>query len=99
MKLPILSHEADAWYSVVHSHSHYSKSFTAWFNLFLRKIFFKKFLQYELVSRTHRRAWWSGFFFEINIQTPRKLAVSMMEDAIKSLDTEQRPTVTKDLHI
>lgn len=36
-------------------------------------------------------------FFEINDQTPRKLAVQLMEDSIKSLDTEMRLDVTKDL--
>lgn len=39
----------------------------------------------------------SQLFFEINDQTPRKLAISMMEDSIKSLDTEQRLAVLKDL--
>ena len=36
-------------------------------------------------------------FFEINDQTPRKLAIQLMEDSIKSLDTEARLSVTKDL--
>lgn len=36
-------------------------------------------------------------FFEINDQTPRKLAIQLMEDSIKSLDTEQRLSVLKDL--
>jgi hypothetical protein len=36
-------------------------------------------------------------FFEINDQTPRKLAVQLMEDSIKSLATEQRLEVLKDL--
>lgn len=36
-------------------------------------------------------------FFEINDQTPRKLAIQLMEDSIKSLDTEKRLDVTKEL--
>ncbi|MFA5131712.1 MAG: hypothetical protein WC444_00070 [Candidatus Paceibacterota bacterium] len=36
-------------------------------------------------------------FFEINDQTPRKLAVSLMEDSIKALDTEPRLEILKDL--
>ena len=36
-------------------------------------------------------------FFEINKETPRKLALQLMEDAIKALDTEKRLEVTKDL--
>ncbi len=35
--------------------------------------------------------------FEINDQTPRKLAIQLMEDSIKSLDTEKRLEVVKDL--
>ena len=35
--------------------------------------------------------------FEINEQTPRKLALQLMEDTIKALDTEKRLEVTKDL--
>ena len=36
-------------------------------------------------------------YLEINDQTPRKLTVQMMEDAVKSLDTEKRLEVIKDL--
>lgn len=36
-------------------------------------------------------------FFEINDQTPRKLAIQLMEDSIKTLDTEKRLEVLKDL--
>lgn len=36
-------------------------------------------------------------FFDINDQTPRKLAVQLMEDSIKSLDTEKRLEVMKEL--
>lgn len=36
-------------------------------------------------------------FFEINEQTPRKLAVQLMEDSVKALDTEKRLDVMKDL--
>lgn len=36
-------------------------------------------------------------FFDINDQTPRKLAIQLMEDSIKSLDTEKRLNVLKEL--
>lgn len=36
-------------------------------------------------------------FLEINGETPRKLAVQLMEDAIKALDTEKRLEVIKEL--
>ncbi len=36
-------------------------------------------------------------FFEINEQTPRKLAISLMEDSVKSLDPEKRLEIIKEL--
>lgn len=36
-------------------------------------------------------------FFEINEQTPRKLAIQLIEDSIKSLDTEIRLEILKEL--
>lgn len=36
-------------------------------------------------------------FFEINGETPRKLAIQLMEDAIKALETEKRLEVQKEL--
>jgi hypothetical protein len=46
----------------------------------------------ELIARHGEQT-----IFEINEQTPRKLAVQLMEDAIKMLDTEKRLDVMKDL--
>lgn len=63
---------------------------------FSPKKYFSKIFAHELVSELIGEHGGQAFF-EINDQTPRKLAVSMMEDAIKSLDTEQRLAVTKDL--
>lgn len=39
----------------------------------------------------------STLFFEINDQTPRKLALQLMEDAVKSLEIEKRLDMLKDL--
>lgn len=46
----------------------------------------------ELIARHGEQA-----FFEISDETPRKLAVQLMEDAIKALDTEKRLEVQKEL--
>lgn len=58
---------------------------------YLSKVFSHQLIS-ELISNHGAQA-----FFEINDQTPRKLAVQLMEDSIKSLDTEVRLAVLKDL--
>jgi hypothetical protein len=63
---------------------------------FTTKKYFSKIFAHQLISELaeHHGA---QLFFEINDQTPRKLAVQLMEDSIKSLDTEQRLAILKDL--
>ena len=46
----------------------------------------------ELIARNGGQA-----FFEISDQTPRKLAIQLMEDSVKSLDTEARIEITRTL--
>jgi hypothetical protein len=46
----------------------------------------------ELIANKGEQA-----FFEIGDQTPRKLAIQMMEDSIKALDTEKRLDTIRDL--
>jgi len=63
---------------------------------FSLKKYFSKIFAHQLISEladTHG----AQLFFEINDQTPRKLAVQLMEDSIKSLDTEKRLDILKDL--
>ncbi|HCC06113.1 TPA: hypothetical protein DEP94_02015 [Candidatus Nomurabacteria bacterium] len=63
---------------------------------FSLKKYFSKIFAHQLISEladTHG----AQLFFEINNQTPRKLAVQLMEDSIKSLDTEKRLDILKDL--
>lgn len=60
------------------------------------KKYLSKIHAHELIAeliRNHK----AEAFFEINDQTPRKLAITLMEDSIKSLDTEKRIAVIKDL--
>lgn len=61
----------------------------------LRK-YFSKINAHELVSELIRKHDGQAFF-EINDQTPRKLAVQLMEDSIKSLETETRLEIMKEL--
>lgn len=49
-------------------------------------------LMSELIANHGEQA-----LFEINEQTPRKLAIQLMEDAVKALDTEKRLEVIKEL--
>ena len=46
----------------------------------------------ELIARNGGQA-----FFEISDQTPRKLAIQLMEDSVKSLDTEARIEIVRTL--
>jgi len=63
---------------------------------FSTKKYFSKLFAHELVSELASNHG-GQLFFEINDQTPRKLAIQYMEDGIKSLDTEMRLEVIKDL--
>jgi hypothetical protein len=63
---------------------------------FSTKKYFSKLFAPELLSELAAKHG-AQLFFEINDQTPRKLAVSLMEDSIKSLDTAKRLDVIKDL--
>lgn len=63
---------------------------------FSTKKYFSKLFAHELLSELASNHG-AQLFFEINDQTPRKLAMQLMEDSIKSLDTEQRLEVIKDL--
>jgi hypothetical protein len=63
---------------------------------FSTKKYFSKIFAHQLISELVANHG-TQLFFEINDQTPRKLAVQLMEDSIKSLDTEQRLNVIKDL--
>lgn len=63
---------------------------------FSSKKYFSKLFAHQLVSELASNHG-AQLFFEINDQTPRKLAIQLMEDSIKSLDTEQRLSVLKDL--
>lgn len=63
---------------------------------FSTKKYFSKIFTPSLISELAQKHG-TQLFFEINDQTPRKLAVQLMEDSIKSLDTEKRLDVLKDL--
>lgn len=63
---------------------------------FSTKKYFSKLFAHELISELASNHG-GQLFFEINDQTPRKLAIQYMEDGIKSLDTAQRLEVLKDL--
>jgi len=63
---------------------------------FSSKKYLSKIFAHQLISELASNHG-AQLFFEINDQTPRKLAVQLMEDSIKSLDTEQRLNVIKDL--
>lgn len=63
---------------------------------FSLKKYFSKIFAHQLISELANNHD-AQLFFEINDQTPRKLAVQLMEDSIKSLDTEKRLEILKDL--
>ncbi len=63
---------------------------------FSTKKYFSKLFAHSLVSELAANHG-AQLFFEINDQTPRKLAIQLMEDSIKSLDTGKRLEVLKDL--
>jgi hypothetical protein len=63
---------------------------------FSLKKYLSKINAHELISELIKNHGKQAFF-EITDQTPRKLAVQLMEDSIKSLDTEKRLEVTKEL--
>jgi hypothetical protein len=63
---------------------------------FSSKKYFSKLLAHQLITELASNHG-VQLFFEINDQTPRKLAIQLMEDSIKSLDTEQRLNILKDL--
>lgn len=63
---------------------------------FSTKKYFSKIFAHTLVGELAQNHG-TQLFFEINDQTPRKLAVQLMEDSIKSLDTAPRLEVIKDL--
>ncbi|MEN9338153.1 MAG: hypothetical protein RIQ41_467 [Candidatus Parcubacteria bacterium] len=63
---------------------------------FSTKKYFSKIVAHTLVSELVAQHD-AQVFFDINDQTPRKLAIQLMEDSIKSLDTEKRLDVLKDL--
>ena len=63
---------------------------------FSTKKYFSKIFSHTLVSELIANHG-AQAFFEINDQTPRKLAVQLMEDSIKSLETVTRLEVLKDL--
>lgn len=63
---------------------------------FSTKKYFSKIFAHTLVGELAQNHG-TQLFFEINDQTPRKLAVQLMEDSIKSLDTAPRLEMIKDL--
>lgn len=63
---------------------------------FSSKKYFSKLFAHELIAELAQKHG-TQLFFEINDQTPRKLAIQLMEDSIKSLDTGVRLEVLKDL--
>lgn len=63
---------------------------------FSTKKYFSKIFAHQLLSELASRHD-TQLFFEINDQTPRKLAVQLMEDSIKSIDTSKRLDVLRDL--
>jgi hypothetical protein len=63
---------------------------------FSSKKYFSKLFAHELISELARKHG-GQIFFEINDQTPRKLAIQLLEDSIKTLDTPVRLEVLKDL--
>ncbi len=63
---------------------------------FSTKKYFSKIFAHALVGELAQNHG-TQLFFEINDQTPRKLAVQLMEDSIKSLDTAARLEMIKDL--
>ena len=63
---------------------------------FSPKKYFSKLYAHQLLSEL-AEAHATHMFFEINDQTPRKLAISLMQDSLKALDTEKRMAILKDL--
>lgn len=63
---------------------------------FSTKKYFSKIFSHQLISELATRHN-TQLFFEINDKTPRKLAIQLMEDSIKSLDTSIRIEMLKDL--
>jgi hypothetical protein len=63
---------------------------------FTPKKYLSKIFAHQLIVEIAAK-YGGQLFFDINDQTPRKLAVQMMEDSVKMLDTEQRLDVLKDL--
>lgn len=63
---------------------------------FSTKKYFSKIFAHQLISELASNHG-AQLFFEINDQTPRKLSVQLMEDSIKTLDTEKRLEMMKDL--
>lgn len=63
---------------------------------FSTKKYFSKIFAHQLLAELALRHG-TQLFFEINDQTPRKLAVQLMEDSIKSFDTGKRLDILKDL--
>lgn len=63
---------------------------------FSTKKYFSKLFAHTLISELAEKHG-TQLFFEINDQTPRKLAVQLLDDSIKSLDTATRLEVIKDL--
>ena len=61
----------------------------------LKKYISKLYAPSLLSELAHKHG--EQLFFEINDQTPRKLAIQMMEDSIKSLETEKRLEILKEL--
>lgn len=60
------------------------------------KKYLSKVTAHQLLSEVIANAGGQAFF-EISDETPRKLAIQLMEDSIKALDTEQRLDVTRTL--
>lgn len=63
---------------------------------FSSKKYFSKLTAHQLLSELATNHS-TQLFFEINDQTPRKLAIQLMEDSIKSIDTDKRLDVLRDL--
>ncbi|MDB5260598.1 MAG: hypothetical protein JWN37_829 [Candidatus Nomurabacteria bacterium] len=63
---------------------------------FSTKKYFSKLFAHQLLSELAQKHN-TQLFFEINDQTPRKLAVELMEDSVKSMDTDNRINFLKDL--
>lgn len=80
-----------AWYTELHYFLTFAMATSFTLKKYVSKLYAHQLL--SLLAAKHGEQ----LFFEINDQTPRKLAVTLMEDSIKALEPEKRLEIVRDL--